>query len=153
MTRLGMKTALATILMVIAGTVGGAIALDRTADAQPYPEPAGNVMLICPVTAVGQIRFGPVTVRTRFPIVALVRSEEGHPIRDKEVLLSIESEPGTDADIEGSKQTVKFTNPGGVVHSRVNGGSTSGFLVLSASVDDLRSQCVVRILALSVGPP
>lgn len=114
----------------------------RSVQAQ-YPPPVGSVRLVGPRLAC--------TERT-YALIAWARDINGRPAANRQVTFQVVSEPGSDATVDGAKQSVKMTNYFGIAMASLYAGSTPGNLVVSAAAEGVTSQLGILVRTCFIRP-
>lgn len=97
-----------------------------------YPTPNGNCVITTLATASG--------IGSSIDITVTVRDENGNPLANVPVPLSITNQPGSDASVAAGSTT---TDASGKITGKLNLGSTGGLVEVTATASGLSCRATV----------
>jgi hypothetical protein len=130
--------------ILVALTVSAALLIGSNVATAQYAEPTGNLTVTSEVVTA--------TTGAGVTLSCTLRDTSGAPIVNAPCTFTIESEPGTDAEV-GSKVVTKMTDANGIATTVLRTGSTPGQIVVSATSGTFRSVTVVTIAGATGAPP
>ncbi len=75
-------------------------------------------------------------------VLAICADENDNPIPDLDITFKIDSQPGSDADLEGAAEVTKTSDAEGVAEAKLNVGSTAGDIVVSAAAEGCEAKTI-----------